>query len=104
MNSGIHPGVVELECVSKLYGGAAPAVDDLTLRVAQGEFLALLGPSGCGKTTTLRLIAGLIQPTAGQIRLDNVEITDWPSHRRDMGVVFQSYALFPHLDVGQNIA
>ena len=104
MNSGIRHGVVDLECLTKRYGGEPPAVSDLTLRIEQGELLALLGPSGCGKTTTLRLIAGLVQPTAGQIKLDNVDITDWPSHRRDMGVVFQNYALFPHLDVGQNIA
>ena len=104
MNSGIRHGVVDLECLTKRYGGEPPAVSDLTLRIEQGELLALLGPSGCGKTTTLRLIAGLVQPTAGQIKLDNVDITDLPSHRRDMGVVFQSYALFPHLDVGQNIA
>jgi putative spermidine/putrescine transport system ATP-binding protein len=104
VNSGIRHGVVDLECLTKRYGGEPPAVSDLSLRIEQGELLALLGPSGCGKTTTLRLIAGLVQPTAGQIKLDNVDITDWPSHRRDMGVVFQNYALFPHLDVGQNIA
>jgi putative spermidine/putrescine transport system ATP-binding protein len=104
VNSGIRHGVVDLESLTKRYGGEPPAVSDLTLRIEQGELLALLGPSGCGKTTTLRLIAGLVQPTAGQVKLDNVDITDWPSHRRDMGVVFQNYALFPHLDVGQNIA
>ena len=104
VKDGIRHGVVDLECLTKRYGSEAPAVSDLTLRIEQGELLALLGPSGCGKTTTLRLIAGLVQPTAGRIKLDNVDITDWPSHRRDMGVVFQNYALFPHLDVGQNIA
>jgi putative spermidine/putrescine transport system ATP-binding protein len=104
MSSDPRRGVVELERLSKRYGDDAPAVSDLTLRVEQGELLALLGPSGCGKTTTLRLIAGLVEPSGGRIKLDGADITDWPSHRRDMGVVFQSYALFPHLDVGQNIA
>jgi putative spermidine/putrescine transport system ATP-binding protein len=104
MSCATQHGVVELHRVTKRYGDELPAVSELTLRVRQGELLALLGPSGCGKTTTLRLIAGLLRPSGGRITLDGVDITDWPSHRRDMGVVFQSYALFPHLNVGQNIA
>jgi putative spermidine/putrescine transport system ATP-binding protein len=104
MSCATQHGVVELHRVTKRYGDELLAVSELTLRVRQGELLALLGPSGCGKTTTLRLIAGLLRPSGGRITLDGVDITDWPSHRRDMGVVFQSYALFPHLNVGQNIA
>src|SRR5689334_15429849 len=98
MSCATQHGVVELHRVTKRYGDELPAVSELTLRVRQGELLALLGPSGCGKTTTLRLIAGLLRPSGGRITLDGVDITDWPSHRRDMGVVFQSYALFPHLN------
>ena len=71
---------------------------------APGEMIVLLGPSGCGKTTTLRMIAGFVPPTAGDIRLDGRSITALPPHRRDMGIVFQSYALFPHLTVARNIA
>ena len=102
--SGATQGVIELEGLTKRYGEDVYAVDDVTLRVAQGELLALLGPSGCGKTTTLRLIAGLVHPSGGRIKLDGSDITGWASYRRNMGVVFQSYALFPHLNVGQNVA
>jgi putative spermidine/putrescine transport system ATP-binding protein len=84
--------------------GAHHAVDDVSLDVAPGEMVVLLGPSGCGKTTTLRLIAGFIAPNAGDIRLDGRSIVALPPHRRDMGIVFQSYALFPHLSVARNIA
>ena len=69
-----------------------------------GELIVLLGPSGCGKTTTLRMIAGFVPPIAGDIRLDGASITALPPHRREMGIVFQSYALFPHLSVARNIA
>ncbi|MFG3715466.1 ABC transporter ATP-binding protein [Micromonospora sp. NPDC047730] len=79
------------------------AVDNVDIDVAQGEFVSLLGPSGCGKTTTLRMIAGLITPTAGSIRVGGVDITNRQVHKRDMGMVFQSYALFPHMSVGQNV-
>ncbi len=84
--------------------GAHTAVDDVSLEVTPGEMVVLLGPSGCGKTTTLRLIAGFIAPNAGDIRLDGSSIVALPPHRRDMGIVFQSYALFPHLNVARNIA
>ena len=96
---------LELRGVSKHYDGAsgAPAVDAIDLGVASGEFIALLGPSGCGKTTTLRIVAGFVAPTAGRIFLRGVDITDVPPHRRDMGMVFQSYALFPHMTVRGNI-
>jgi putative spermidine/putrescine transport system ATP-binding protein len=84
--------------------GTHNAVDAVSLEVAPGELVVLLGPSGCGKTTTLRLIAGFIAPHAGDIRLDGRSIVTLPPHRRDMGIVFQSYALFPHLSVARNIA
>jgi spermidine/putrescine ABC transporter ATP-binding subunit len=80
------------------------AVDNLTLELAQGEFFALLGPSGCGKTTTLRMVGGFEQPTSGQIFLGGEDITWTPPYRRDVNTVFQSYALFPHLNVFENVA
>ncbi|MGW2196703.1 ATP-binding cassette domain-containing protein [Streptosporangium sp. NPDC001682] len=79
------------------------AVHNVDIDVARGEFISLLGPSGCGKTTTLRMIAGLITPTSGHIRVDGTDITNRPVHKRDMGLVFQSYALFPHMSVGENV-
>ena len=94
---------LELRGVSKRYGDGAPAVDGIDLAVASGEFIALLGPSGCGKTTTLRMVAGFVAPTSGRIFLRGADITDVPPHRRDMGMVFQSYALFPHMTVRGNI-
>jgi putative spermidine/putrescine transport system ATP-binding protein len=84
--------------------GAHTVVDAVDLEVQPGELVVLLGPSGCGKTTTLRLIAGFITPDAGDIRLDGKSITALPPHQRDMGIVFQSYALFPHLTVARNVA
>ncbi|MBV8165751.1 MAG: ATP-binding cassette domain-containing protein, partial [Alphaproteobacteria bacterium] len=90
--------------MSKVYGAGPPAVDALSLDVAAGEFIALLGPSGCGKTTTLRMLAGLIEPSAGRIAIDGADVTALPAYRRDMGLVFQSYALFPHLSVFENVA
>ena len=84
--------------------GAHTAVDDLSLEVTPGELVVLLGPSGCGKTTTLRLIAGFVAPNAGDIRLDGRSIVALPPYKRDLGIVFQSYALFPHLNVARNIA
>jgi putative spermidine/putrescine transport system ATP-binding protein len=97
--------LIEFERVSKSYaGGAAPAVADLNLQVEAGEFLTLLGPSGSGKTTTLMLLAGFEAPSAGTIRLDGQPIESLPPHRRNMGVVFQSYSLFPHMTVEQNVA
>ncbi len=92
-----------LDRVSKKFG-TATAVDAASIDVRPGELMVLLGPSGCGKTTTLRMIAGFVPPSAGDIRLDGVSITGLPPHRRDMGIVFQSYALFPHLSVVRNIA
>jgi putative spermidine/putrescine transport system ATP-binding protein len=84
--------------------GAVTAVDGVDLTVPHGTFVCLLGPSGCGKTSLLRLIAGLEEPTAGRVLLDGADITPLDAHRRDFGMVFQSLALFPHLDAGGNIA
>ena len=95
--------VVELQGCTKDYGGVR-AVDALDLTIFEGEFLSLLGPSGCGKTTTLSLIAGFVEPTAGRILIDGEDVTGRPAHLRGLGVVFQSYALFPHLSVFENVA
>jgi ABC-type Fe3+/spermidine/putrescine transport system ATPase subunit len=84
--------------------GAAPVLKDIDLRIEHGELFFLLGPSGCGKTTLLRHIAGFYQPDAGRILFDREDVTDLPAHRRDTGMMFQSYALWPHLTVAENIA
>ncbi|ADG74395.1 spermidine/putrescine ABC transporter ATPase subunit [Cellulomonas flavigena DSM 20109] len=94
---------LELASVTKRFGDFV-AVDDLTLTVPSGSFFALLGPSGCGKTTTLRMVAGLEQPSAGTIGLAGRDVTGVPAHRRPVNTVFQSYALFPHLSVLENVA
>jgi len=99
---GGKPRLVRFENVSKRFGDVA-AVDDLTLDIAQGEFFALLGPSGCGKTTLLRLLAGFETPSEGRILLDGEDIVDVPPHLRPVNMMFQSYALFPHLTVEGNI-
>jgi putative spermidine/putrescine transport system ATP-binding protein len=92
-----------LDRVSKRFG-SHEAVTHMSLSVAPGELIVLLGPSGCGKTTCLRMIAGFVQPTSGDIRLDGNSILPFPVHERQMGIVFQSYALFPHLSVARNVA
>jgi putative spermidine/putrescine transport system ATP-binding protein len=92
-----------LERVSKHYGTMA-AVDDVDLTIEKGEFVSLLGPSGCGKTTTLQMIAGLVEPSAGRITLDSRDITHEKPNKRGLGIVFQSYALFPHMTVAENVA
>ena len=92
-----------LHGITKHFGSVA-AVEHIDLKVPQGTFVCLLGPSGCGKTTLLRMIAGLDAPSSGRILVDNEDITDVPAHRRDFGMVFQSLALFPHLNVGENVA
>jgi ABC-type Fe3+/spermidine/putrescine transport system ATPase subunit len=94
---------LELAGLGKAYG-ATRAVEDVNLALPRGEMLALLGPSGCGKTTTLRMVAGFVSPSEGRILLDGVDITDVPANRRDAGMVFQSYALFPHMTVARNVA
>jgi spermidine/putrescine ABC transporter ATP-binding subunit len=95
--------VVELRGCTRDFGGVR-AVDALDLAVHEGEFLSVLGPSGCGKTTTLNLIAGFVEPTAGAVLIDGLDVTTRPAHQRGLGVVFQSYALFPHLSVFENVA
>ena len=95
--------VVSLRGVAKTYGDAV-AVESLSLDVRRGELLCLLGPSGCGKTTTLRIVAGFIEPTAGSVLIDGKDMTREPPYRRDTGMVFQSYALFPHLTIAQNVS
>jgi putative spermidine/putrescine transport system ATP-binding protein len=94
---------LELRELSKQYGPVT-AVSSVSLTVPHGRFVCLLGPSGCGKTTLLRMIAGLDEPSAGTILLDGEDLTRVPTHKRDLGMVFQSLALFPHLNVGENIA
>ncbi|HSK54834.1 MAG TPA: ABC transporter ATP-binding protein [Jiangellales bacterium] len=96
-------GDLQLVEVAKRFGDFV-AVDDLTLTVPQGSFFALLGPSGCGKTTTLRMVAGLEQPTQGRILVGGDDITSTKPYKRQVNTVFQSYALFPHLDVFENVA
>jgi putative spermidine/putrescine transport system ATP-binding protein len=94
---------VEIDRVTKRFGGVT-AVDEVTLEIRRGELFALLGPSGCGKTTLLRLVAGLEEPDAGAIRIGGADVTSRPAHRRPVNMVFQQYALFPHLTVEQNVA
>ena len=94
---------LEICDLTKQYGDKL-VLDGLSLAAQEGEFISLLGPSGCGKTTALRLIAGFLQPDGGSIAVKGEEITNLPAHRRNIGMVFQSYALFPHMTVGQNIA
>lgn len=96
-------GAVAFENVRKDFGGFT-AIPDLTLRIEPGELVTLLGPSGCGKTTTLRMLAGLESPTAGRILIGGEDVTRLPANRRDVSMVFQSYALFPHMTVAQNVA
>jgi spermidine/putrescine transport system ATP-binding protein len=93
---------IQLEAVTKRFGDTV-AVDALDLEIPRGTFFALLGPSGCGKTTTLRMIGGFEEPSSGRIRLAGRDVTDVPPFRRDVNTVFQSYALFPHLDVQRNV-
>jgi putative spermidine/putrescine transport system ATP-binding protein len=94
---------LELDRLTKRYGDFH-AVRNVTLRIEEGEFLVLLGPSGCGKTTTLRMVAGFIEPTAGRVILGGRDVTDLPPWHRNAGLVFQSYALFPHLSAAENVA
>ncbi|CAN5691396.1 ABC transporter ATP-binding protein [soil metagenome] len=95
---------VSIEKVTRSYGSGAPAVDAIDLKVNGGEILALLGPSGCGKTTTLRMVAGLVTPTSGNIKIDGESVIGVPTHKRNLGMLFQNYALFPHLTVRENVA
>jgi thiamine transport system ATP-binding protein len=96
------PPAVELDGVAKAYGETA-AVENCSLAVERGEFFTLVGPSGCGKTTTLRLLAGFEAPTRGTVRIDGDDVAGVPPEDRDVGVVFQNYALFPHMTVAENV-
>jgi len=96
-------GSLVLEALAKRYGSSV-AVERVDLEVRQGEMVALLGPSGCGKTTTLRMVAGFVPPSAGRVLIGGTDVTQAPPHARDTGMVFQSYALFPHMTVAANVA
>lgn len=101
---GSDPAYLSLTDVRKIYPNGYRAVDSLNIDVPEGQMLGLLGPSGCGKTTTLRMIAGLIEISSGHIRVAGRELAQEPPHKRDMGLVFQNYALFPHMTVAENVA
>ncbi|MFG3206180.1 ABC transporter ATP-binding protein [Streptomyces sp. NPDC048192] len=104
MTTPDNSGDVRLSGISKTYDNGFTAVHPLDLTVPQGSFFALLGASGCGKTTTLRMIAGLEEPTGGTVHLGDQDVTHLPPYKRPVNTVFQSYALFPHLDVFENVA
>src|SRR2546422_1784463 len=95
---------VEVREIRKLFGGGTPAVDGISLTCKNGEYLVLLGPSGCGKTTLLRMIAGLEAPTGGDVLIGGKSVKGLPPRARKIAMVFQSYALYPHKKVGQNIS
>src|SRR5215831_14975997 len=93
---------VELDGVTKRFGKIT-ALDDVSLLIRRGELITLLGPSGCGKTTLLNLVAGFLMPDSGEIAVDGQRITDAPAYRREIGIMFQNYALFPHMNVAANV-
>jgi len=95
--------MIELRNITKRYGDVT-VLHDVNLAVAKGEFLTLLGPTGCGKSTLLRILAGFVSPTSGEVRIDGQLINDIPPNQRQIGLLFQSYALFPHMTVEQNVA
>jgi ABC-type sugar transport system ATPase subunit len=95
---------IELRNISKIYDGGKPIINDLSLTVNESEFLVLVGPSGCGKSTTLRMIAGLEEVSGGEIKIGEVVVNNLPAGKRDVGMVFQNYALYPHMTVEQNLA
>ena len=99
----LEPPDVRIQSVTKRFEGVV-AVDDLSLEIARGSFFAMLGPSGCGKTTTLRMIGGFEDPTSGRIFLGDRDVVGLPPYKRDVNTVFQSYALFPHLTIAENVA
>ena len=103
-NGSTRRPIVEIRGVTKRFGAGEPAVDSVDLEIPEGELFALLGPSGCGKTTLLRMLAGFETPTTGQIRIDGADVAGVPPNRRPVNMVFQSYAVFPHMSVFDNVA
>src|SRR5205085_315460 len=99
-----HVSGVRLERVTKVYPNGVMAVDDVSLDIDEGEFVVLVGPSGCGKTTLLRMMAGLEEITAGTLYIDDEDVTERPPQKRDIAMVFQNYALYPHMNVRDNLA
>src|SRR5580700_11864653 len=100
--SGGEDIAVRLDGVTKTFGGTT-ALNEVSLQVGRGELMTLLGPSGCGKTTLLNLVAGFLLPDRGEIAIDGRRVTDLPPYRRDIGMMFQNYALFPHMTVAGNV-
>ena len=96
--------MIELHHIKKSYDGENTVIEDINIDIKKGEFVTLLGPSGCGKTTILRMIAGFEIPTEGEILLDGRDISELPPNQRPINTVFQKYALFPHLNVYDNVA
>ncbi len=96
--------MIEFERVTKSFGGDAPAVDDISMHIRPGEFYSMLGPSGCGKTTSLRMIAGFEEPDIGRVLIAGEDVTLTPAKQRNVNMVFQDYALFPHMTVAENVA
>ncbi len=97
-----RPGVLTLDAIGHVFG-ATRALDDVDLTIAAGELVAILGPSGCGKSTLLRIIAGLLRPQSGRVIIDGLDVTALPANQRSVGIVFQSYALFPHMTAAANV-
>src|ERR671935_2761242 len=95
-------GIV-LDGVTKVFGNDVIAVNDVSLEIGDGEFMVLVGPSGCGKSTILRILAGLEEVTAGEVYIDGRQVTDLPPKARDIAMVFQNYALYPHMTVEENL-
>ena len=95
---------ITLDRLTKVYAGGVTAVDDVSLQIGDGEFMVLVGPSGCGKSTLLRMIAGLEEVTQGSISIGGTDVTEFAPRRRDIAMVFQSYALYPHMTVEDNLA
>ena len=104
MSKEREENIIELRHLTKTYEDGFTAVSDFNLQIKRGEFVTFLGPSGCGKTTTLRMIAGFDTPTGGEILLNGKNITDLPPNKRPVNTVFQRYALFPHMNIFENIA